>query len=51
MKPDHGTGVRYYEVITMSPVELQARIKEQLDLQRLAKLKYRGVSYTKKTYC
>jgi len=51
MKPDHGTGVRYYEVFTMSPVELQARVKEQTDLQRLAKLKYRGVSYTKKTYC
>ena len=51
MKPEHGTGLRYYEVITMSPVELQARIKQQLDLKRLTKLKYRGVSYTKKTYC
>lgn len=51
MKSDHGTGIRYYEEFTMSPVELQARIKEQTDLKRLTKLKYRGVEYTlPKTY-
>ena len=50
MSPSHGTGARYYEELIMSPVELQARVKEQTDLQRLSKLKYRGVSYTKKTY-
>ena len=46
MKSDHGTGIRYYEELTMSPVELQARMKEQTDLKRLTKLKYRGVEYT-----
>ncbi len=46
MKSDHGTGIRYYEEFTMSPVELQARVKEQTDRQRLTKLKYRGVEYT-----
>ena len=46
MKPEHGAGLRYYEVFTMSPVELQARIKQQTDLKRLTKLKYRGVEYT-----
>ena len=31
----------------MSAVELQARVKEQKDSERLTKLRYRGVEYTK----
>ena len=34
----------------MSAVELQARVKEQKDFERLTKLKYRGVTYTKYTH-
>ena len=45
---ERGLGTRG---ITMSALELQARIKEQEAFKRLTKLKYRGVSYTKKTYC
>jgi len=31
----------------MSPLELQARVKEQAVLEREAKLKYRGITYYK----
>ncbi len=44
MSPDHGTGVRYFGVI-MSSLELSQRIREQKLALRVAKLKYRGVSY------
>ena len=50
MKPRHGTGSWYYEVFTMSPVELQARIDEKKQHEREKKLKYRGVTYYKKTH-
>ena len=35
------------EVLIMTPVELQARLKEQQVYTRYDKLKYRGVEYTK----
>jgi len=41
---ERGLGI---EVFTMSPTELQARIKEQNILEREAKLKYRGIAYYK----
>jgi hypothetical protein len=34
---------------TMTQVELDARVREQQQAQKLAKLKYRGVAYTPKT--
>ena len=46
MTPKHGTGLGTRGII-MSSVELQARIKEQRELTRAAKLKYRGVTYTR----
>ena len=41
---ERGLGTRG---IIMSPVELQARIKEQEEFKKEMKLKYRGVTYTK----
>jgi len=41
---ERGLGI---EVFTMSPTELQARIKEQNTLERESKLKYRGITYYK----
>ncbi len=38
-----GLGIRR---LTMSPVELQARIKEQDKAKKLVKLTYRGLTYT-----
>lgn len=33
----------------MTPVELDARVREQQAASKVAKLKYRGVAYTPKT--
>ena len=41
---ERGLGI---EVFTMSPTELQARVKEQNTLERESKLKYRGITYYK----
>tara|TARA_Y100001938_G_scaffold79142_1_gene109325 strand:+ start:229 stop:369 length:141 start_codon:yes stop_codon:yes gene_type:complete len=41
---ERGLGI---EVFTMSPIELQARVKEQKVLDREEKLKYRGIEYYK----
>ena len=41
---ERGLGI---EVFTMSPIELQARVKEQKVLEREEKLKYRGITYYK----
>jgi len=41
---ERGLGI---EVFTMSPTELQARVKEQQLLERAEKLKYRGITYYK----
>jgi len=41
---ERGLGI---EVFTMSPTELQARLKEQNTLERESKLKYRGITYYK----
>jgi hypothetical protein len=41
---ERGLGI---EVFTMSPIELQARVKEQKVLDRAEKLKYRGIAYYK----
>tara|TARA_Y100001951_G_scaffold73510_1_gene60398 strand:+ start:70 stop:210 length:141 start_codon:yes stop_codon:yes gene_type:complete len=41
---ERGSGI---EVFTMSPIELQARVKEQKVLEREEKLKYRGIAYYK----
>ena len=41
---ERGSGI---EVFTMSPIELQARVKEQKVLERAGKLKYRGITYYK----
>ena len=41
---ERGSGI---EVFIMSPIELQARVKEQKVLEREEKLKYRGIAYYK----
>tara|TARA_Y100001970_G_C13920766_1_gene693313 strand:- start:613 stop:747 length:135 start_codon:yes stop_codon:yes gene_type:complete len=42
---ERGLGIRG---IIMSPLELQARVKEQEFFKKEQKLKYRGITYTKK---
>ena len=44
----HGTGGKYFGVI-MTQVELRQRVREQAAAKRKQVLKYRGVSYIKKT--